>query len=248
MWLVPLLAGLGIAGQGTTPAVLLFFAALGLFLARAPITLWVRGTKPEPRQRRWLGAYLAVGLALGTLVVLRYDRWLLPPMALVATAWLAVHLALARVHRERSVAGQWVGVAGLTLAGPATYYAATGTLGTTAASIWGLSFLYFGYPIYYVKLKMDPIARKSVGTGLRTRLLQGRQVLLYQVMTLAIVTGLAAAQVAPWTALVAFVPATVQVFIGALHPAPQLNLKRLGFTQVGHSIAFGVLLVLAFRL
>lgn len=249
MWLAPALAAVAIAGGGWLHWAIFLAAALALFLARNPMALRVRGVPLGSAQTVWLAAYLAVGLALGAVLVFAYDRWLLVPLGLVATFWLGVHLLLAMARRDRSVAGQWVGVAGLTLAGPAAYYVATGDLGSTGLALWALSFLYFGYPIYYVKFKVDPATRKADPDESGWQKLRlGRQPILYQAFSVALAALLAAFGVAPWAALAALAPATVQVVVGVLRPSPRLSMKRLGFTQVGHSLAFGVLLALAFRL
>ncbi|MBI2866495.1 MAG: YwiC-like family protein [Chloroflexi bacterium] len=245
MWLAPALVGVAITGRG--PQALFLGTALVLFLARYPLTLWARGTPLSVAQRGWLTTYLALGLALGLMLLTRYERWLLLPLAALALAWLAVHFVLARAHKERTVAGQWVGVAGLVLAGPAAYYVGSGSLDAKALSLGILSFLYFGYPIYYVKFRIDPLARKSYQLNLMSKLRLGRQPLLYQALSLALVAGLAGVGVAPWGAFVTFLPATAQVIIGVVRVSPQLSMKRLGFTQVGHSILFAALLTLAFK-
>jgi len=126
---------------------------------------------------------------------------------------------------ERSVAMQLLAVAGLTLTAPAAWYAATGQLDYR---LWLLNGLYFAGGILYVKMHLAAaMARRPAG---RT------PVWIYY-------GALSVVAVLWWPVGAAFGPGIARAVVGVGRLSPVLRIKRLGWTEVAHSLVFGALVV-----
>jgi len=144
----------------------------------------------------------------------------------------------------RSLVAQLIAVAGLTLTAPAAWYTATGNLNQHAWLLWGLNFLYFAGGVLYVKMHVAAAARrKPFETAAEKISWGGTNLTFYGGMALCVV-GLAMARLIPWLATLAFVPVVVRAIIGVGRLSSQLHIKRLGWTEVAHSIVFAALLIL----
>lgn len=170
------------------------------------------------QDRRWLVIWLA-GSVLGAAVLMAV--WRLWWLALVGAA--AAPLAFRRT--ERSLAGQLTAVAGLTMTAPAAWYVATGQW---EYRLWALNALYFAGGVLYVKMHIaTAIAREATGRW---------PVLGYH-------GALAAVAVATRPVGLALLPAVARAVVGVLRLQPRLRIKRLGWTEVGHSVLFGLLVI-----
>lgn len=171
---------------------------------------------------RWTAILLAGSAACVLPLLIVWKLWWLAAFGVVAAP-------LAFRKTERSALMQLLAVLGLTLTAPAAWYAATGKLDYR---LWLLNVLYFAGGIFYVKMHIaTAIARKPAG-----RL----PVAIYY----AALAGLAAWW---WPVGLAFVPVIVRAFVGAARVSPVLRIKRLGWTEVAHSLVFALLLVILWR-
>lgn len=242
MWIMPGIVGAVLAGVNYHLSALLLFAALLLFVGRYPISVWARSrTRSLPLRAASFNLVIGLaGLALTIGLAAVYQRWALFGFGALAALVMALHLRLATTQRERSVAAELLGIVGLGLTGPATYYTASGDIDTQAALSWLLPALFFGTSVFSVKLRVEGYARIKTGKRLRTlaAALAG-----YQAMATTTVVLLASlGAVTPWV-MGAYVPVTVQAIWLARNLKTPPNLKRLGLLWVGHSVLFAILLV-----
>ncbi len=70
--------------------------------------------------------------------------------------------------------------------------------------------------------------------------------LLYQGVALSSIALLSYFELLPALTVVAFLPMTLRVAVDAARREKQLDIKRLGFTLVGHSVVFALLVIGAF--
>ncbi|MBI4294722.1 MAG: YwiC-like family protein [Chloroflexi bacterium] len=249
MLLVPAITGMGIAGGWSARIPLFLGAIFCLYLARYPLFLWSRS--PSSRlPAGWLFS-LAVSLVLGgTLaapLILRYRLWWLLPLGALALAILLFHLYLARRRWDRSVAGEFLGVLGLALSAPAGYYTLTGSLDPRAWLLWLVCAAFFGSSIFYVKMKVEyPLRRRKAVLTSKSQFVAPLWV--YHGGVLATTAILGRLGVVPLWTFLAFLPIAAQALAGGLNLGHRPNLKRLGLTQLGHSLLFAALLIAIFRL
>jgi len=238
------LAGIGVAGHLTLPLVLLLGALVCLALANGPMTALVRCGPADRlvrgRALRWLLVY-AAGTAVFALPLLFTIPWpVLSRFVLLAIAFAVVRVLFVRQSWDRSVAGELVGVAGMSLAGPAVTAIFHSTVQSVDSVLWLLLCLYFGSGVFYVRMR--------VRTGLRNAVRGGRSAracVAYHLLLVGIVAVLGATGVVSWLVGLAFVPALWRVAVG-LGRTGRLNLRRLGWSEVAFAAVFVGVLVLAF--
>jgi hypothetical protein len=174
---------------------------------------------------RWTALLLAGSFASAAPLLLVWRLWWLAVLGAVAAP-------LAFRKTERSVVRQLLAVCGLTLTAPAASYVATGTLDMR---LWLLNILYFAGGVFYVKTHVAAAIQRG---GSKLRL--GAATMIYY-GALAVVAALW------WPVGLAFVPAIVRAFIGVARLTPVLRIKRLGWTEVVHSLVFAALLIATLR-
>jgi hypothetical protein len=192
-------------------------ARLALLLGSV-VSFYLARASWRKRDRRWLVIWLAAS-ALGAAMLI--GVWQLWWLALFGAA--AAPLAFRRT--ERSLAGQLAAVAGLTMTAPAAWYVATGQFDHR---LWALNALYFAGGVLYVKMHLaTAIAREATARW---------PVLGYH-------GALAGVAAATWPVGLALLPAVARAVVGVLRLEPRLRIKRLGWTEVGHSVVFGLLVI-----
>lgn len=228
---------------------LLLMALLALYMARFSLTQWLRFRLGRSQQGTliWLFLYSGLGLLSGSILVLGYGLWALVPMAGLALLSLALYLFLVWKRRDRSSLAELLGVSTLTMSAWASFYTATGSLESTGLVLWLVCFLFFGSSVFYVKMKVETRSRSKNHLTLKQKLVSGKGVVSYQALSLAAILSLIWSGLVPIATVVAFLPITLQRAIGIANLKKKPAIKRLGFTELGHSILFGLLLGLVFR-
>ncbi len=253
MLTIPLALGAAIAPVWQWRVVILFVAALGFFLVRFPLATLVktrkRGTTQAPFLWRWAAIYAVISAGAGGWLVLNQTLWWLAAMGVFGTALVGFHLWLVARRQEMSAVGELAGIMGLTLGAPMAYYVSSGSLDGTAITLWIINALYFGGTVYYIKLKVRQQPRFPKPNKITERLVKAKACLAYQTVALSVVLLFAALRWMPSLAPLAFVPMTLKVLRGAWQwqDRKSLNLVHLGLVEVFHSLAFAVLVIVAFR-
>lgn len=250
MLLVPLFVGAGVASMFDGKVGLLLSAALFAYMARHTLLTLIRFRPGRGMDRRGGLLFLASSALASVsflLLVLR-ERWLLLPLGGGTLLFMALHTIQALKRSERTVHGELLGIAGLTMTAPAAYYVAAGEINAVAFLLWLLNFLYFGQSVFYVKMHVAAHGRQGNFGSLREKLRFGRDCVLYSLAMIAGVLGLCLARLIPPFAWIAFVPISIQTIQGISKLGGKLRIKRLGFIELGHAILFGLVLIAVFRL
>lgn len=242
--LVPYLVGTAVAGTFNLATLLVLIGSLALFLLRQPATVWLRIRRGRGRQsdtpivRRLVFGLSGVALLclLGLLVLgVTAVFWLVLPVA----GLLAVYVAAA-LGRQTSVRVLWMelaGAAGLALAAPAAYVAATGQMTATAWWLWALLALLNVLGVLYVRLRLaDSHSRDA----------DRRSMLAAHLVGVGVVTAVALTGHIPALAILPFVALAGRALWAYPQPRPIPNIKKFGFTEVGVELACGLLLILAY--
>jgi hypothetical protein len=162
----------------------------------------------------------------------------------LALALLAINARQAVRREDRTITGEMMAIAGLTLTAPAAYYAARGGLDTKALWIWALCAVYFASSVFYVKLRVSTINPRSDQARRQSwwRCAGYHAFLLASLVILALTGGLNA------FASIAFVPVLARSFWFLARPVRQINLKRVGWLEMVYSLVFLIFTTLNFRL
>jgi len=251
--LVPLVTGgaIGLLSGGSgLPLIALTVAALALFWLRAPLESWL-GTglvrAQTQQERRSVGITILIlattaGLSLVSLFWQGRNHALLL-LGLAAMAAFVVQGFLRKLGRQTRMLSQVVGTIGLTVTAPAAYYVATGQLNRDAWALWLANFLFAGNQIHFVQLRIHS-ARIS---SWRERLERGRGFLVGELSLATVLLFAWRFRLLPGLAVLAFVPLLVRGVAWFFERQTSLVVRRLGWTELGHAVVFGVWLIVGFH-
>ena len=243
---VSFLSGAASVGRFEVEILIFWVVVTAFFLARHPLSRLARLRAVGPIDADkfnywmyWFVIYLGVGLAATVPLLFYYQLWYLIPMGSVAVLVLLAHLYLSGKRAERRLLGEFLGVFGLTLAAPGAYYVMQGRLDDVGLLLWFWNLLYFTSGIFYVKMRVGCFARKP-----DAHLLLWQCAFYHLLVFFLVTTCVWWGGVSPLF-LIAFLPIVVRAFVGMLIRRRGLNLKRIGYTEIGFTVIFVVFLVLA---
>jgi hypothetical protein len=252
--LIPLVTGavIGIPqGHGAGNLVLFITAALSIFWLRTPVESYfgmglMRIGNAEERAavlRSIAVLSPVVAFSVGALLWNAANLPLLMLGCIGGTAF-AVQSALKLFGRKFRMISQAIGSIGLTSTAAGAYFAVTGRLDERAFAIWFACWLFAGDQIHYVQLRL----RNSKLEGTWKRFEAARGFLLGQVIMMAVVGASIRLEILPVFTIVAFVPVVMRGFLWVIDKRTGLELTKLGFSELGQSLAFGALLCFAYYL
>jgi hypothetical protein len=248
-----LLVGLGVAGRFTVPVLLLLLGVTAWAFANGPITLLARpaaGPGQVARQRQallWLLVYGAVAAAALVPLIALYRMTFLLPFGMAALFFVMVRVYQLRERDERSLGGELIGMAGLTMTAAAAHAVAAEAAQPLGAMLWGLCLLYFGSGIFYVRMRVQGMlaARQGAPASANPAILP---CILYHALLLVVVPLLAVGGFVPWAILLAFALPIWRAAAGLRRHDARLDIKRLGWSEVALTSGFVLLLIGALRL
>jgi hypothetical protein len=253
MLLVPMATGAAVSlmrGGQALPLMVFLLAAMAVFWLRTPLESWL-GTTPlrahtGAERRAMLGFILSLSAVAALMFAALFwggqNRALLPMGAGAMLAFIA-QAALKKLSRRLRMAAQVVGAIGLTATAPAAYIVAAGRFDSVAGALWLANWLFAGDQIHFVQLRIHAARVEGIGGKLR----RGRAFLAGQIGLAAVLIVAAGFGFLPWLALLAFAPVLFRGIGWFLRSAQPLAVRRLGWSELAHAVAFGALLVVAFR-
>lgn len=227
-------------------------AVVAAFCLRTPLENSLPASPFRARtaaERRWV---MAAGAAYAFCAV--FAVWMLArggalnllwKPGLAAVGLFALQAAIKRAGRAHRTPGEVVGAFGLALTAVAGWAVATGQMNAQAVSLWILNGLFAAIQIIYVQFRI----RAARGGEWLANASSRRRFLAGEAFVFLLLIAGARAGLMPALALAAFMPILLDVAAWSLRAAPRpLEIRRLGRTQLAHSILFGLLLIAAFRL
>lgn len=247
------LVGAGVAGRVTVPVVLFLVGITAAAFANGCLAVLARraiGLAQEERRRHalaWLLIYGAVAVAaLGPLLFVFRMAFLLP-FGVGAAIVLVLRAFLIRGRDDRTLVGELVGAAGLTMVGAASHAVAVGEVRPIGAALWVLLFLFFASGVFYVRMRIHGMMAQRKGIASETDAVFW-PCLLYHALLVVLVLVMFLLHFVPWPVLLAFVPALWRAAAGFHHEKARLDVRRLGWSEVAMASTFVLLLIAAFRL
>ena len=247
------LAGVGVAGRVTLPVLLLLVGVTAATFANGSLAILARsnaGEVPEERRRHalvWFVLYGAVTAAAFLPLVVAFRMAFLLPFGMGAAFFLVLRAFLVRERDDRTLIGELVGVAGLTMVGAVAHAVGVEEVQPIGAVLWLLLFLFFAGGIFYVRMRVHGMVAQRKGVTAAPNPAQWPCV-LYHALLIVVVPTLFLAHVIPWPVLLAFAPAVWRAAAGLNRDDARLDLRRLGWSEVAVATAFVLLLIAAFRL
>lgn len=250
MLVVPVWVGIGTTGVVNGPVILFALTAFGFFLLRYPLMLAVKSRAPTARSNalRWSAIYGALTLVFGAALVVLFPNWLLVPLGALGFISIAAYLWNAAHRAEMTTAGEWIGIAGLALGAPGVYLVAMRQLDVTAVALYLLNLFYFGGTVFYVKFKVREQPRLArVSDHWSTLFWAGRVTLAYHLLVLVLVAAFAILGIVPALAPIAFIPVVCKTIGGVATSPSRLNLRRLGLIELGFTVVFALVILMAYH-
>ena len=251
MLYIPLVTAVGVSGTWNVRVLLMALTATLIFLSQRPYSqlLTNRRIRSDARLRQrnliWLAFYWTASGILISLLYFHYGLETLPQFAWIGVPVAAAFTWFLKKKRMRTVAGELVGICGLTLTAPLVHYASVGQVQPVGFWLWGLCILYFTSSVFYVKavvansLKarspsvVEPMYRQLCGS--------------YHLGLLALMAGLVLLDQGPAILPLAFLPVIMRGLLGIRKRNSKLNFARIGWTEVGYSLFFALVTALAIR-
>jgi hypothetical protein len=138
------------------------------------------------------------------------------------------------------MACQLVGAIGLTCTAPAAYYIGTGRLDERAFVLWAANWIFAGNQIHFVQLR---IRAARAGT-FAEKFERGKYFFLAQLLFGAVLASVSFSRILPPLVVIAFIPALVRGTQWFLRKPESLDVRSLGWSEMKHGVAFGILLAL----
>lgn len=242
MLLTSLALGQLVAWTINLPSLYLWLLTLAVFIVREPLAVLWRPRRGDAwsawELRTWVAAMLgAIALLTALLVAGRGPDFLF--LALPAGLLFALQLVWQRTKARWSWPAELVGTAGVTIAAPASYFAAAGSLDRAALSLWSILFAYFAAQVVYVRWRLRAPGQR----------LLGYVALAIQILALVTFLSLGTAGFLPSLLFLAFVPGAAKALLAMRTlSSARKQVTKLGWVEVVYSLVFVLLTVLAYRL
>jgi hypothetical protein len=165
----------------------------------------------------------------------------------LGVAVLVIFLAQAafkKLGRENRWASQLIGSLGLTSTAAGAFYVVTGRLSADAFLLWALNWLFAANQILYVQLRIE--ASRAANRMEKFRF--GRAHLVGEGLTVLLLLDAWLRDMLPPALALAFIPVFYRGTIWFFQKPAPLRIHRLGLSELGHAILFGVLLIAALYL
>lgn len=245
--LVPFACAAILGGSANWLLALLLVSMTALFLWRGSCE--ARGWSTW-RQRPHL-LLLVAATHTGVPLLLRRPR--LAWLACGAAILYAIQLWITAHHREgdrkekRSLTAELVGVTLLTCGAPAAWIVARGSLDGQGVGVWLANLLFFVGGVLYVKYRVRGILAHRAFGHWTERLAFAWPVLGYYLMLIAFLIALIPMRSLPAAVLLAFLPGCLRAVALLFQLGRSFPIRRLGWTEVAHSLVFAVILIVTFR-
>jgi hypothetical protein len=236
MLYTPWVLGALVAWREPGRLALLLLAMTFVFIGRESVLYWWRARanrRDADSAPRMVVIYMALAGACAA-PLLFAGLYGLIPVGLASGLLLLWNAGQAVKREERTVTTEVIGIAGLSLTAPAAYYVAMGSWNWMAASLWLASVLYFASSVFYVKLRVLTAHAKRPEPVLRAR----QQCLAYHAVLVVTVATLVAAGHWHFFLLPAYLPIVARAAYHLIRPAPELVLKKVGYTELGYSLVW----------
>ena len=247
------LVGAGVAGRVTLPVALFLVGITAAAFANGSLAILARSSASEgQRERRrraltWFVLYGAVAATALLPLLFLFRMTFLLPFGMTAAFFLLLRAYLIREGDDRTLIGELVGAAGLTMVGAVAHAVGLGEVRPISAVLWLLLFLFFASGVFYVRMRVHELATRRRGATPGSNPVRWPCV-VYHALLIIVVPALFLARLVPWQVLLAFAPAVWRAAAGLNQEETRLDLRRLGWSEVALALAFVILLIAAFRL
>ena len=246
------LVGVGVAGHMTLAAALLLVGITAAVFANGSLSILARWRASEgQRERRryaltWFLLYGAIAAAALGPLLLFFGMTFLLLFGVGAACFLSLRVFLIRERDDRTLTGELVGAAGLTMGGPVAHAVSVGEVQAVSLILWLLLFLFFASGVFYVRMRIHRMVSQRKEASASNR--EWWPCVLYHMVLIIVIPALLWARLVPWPVFLAYAPAVWRAAAGLSREETRLELRRLGWSEVALAAVYVIILVAAFHL
>ncbi len=243
---IPLICGVSYAKQFSMDSIFIVLASLSFFLAYVPMQYLLKSIIKKSLTREkifqsafWATIYASAGIIFFLPIILKGNVEI-AFIGIIAAVFFALNF-LWTMHHPKTIVGDLLAVAGLTLSAPLGYYAAGKTLYSTAILLWCIHFLYFSGAVFYVHMKISAVSLKKNECNLAEKISVGKYTIAYVIFSAILLAVLFSYTIISVGVLVAFVPLYVHCIYGTFMLSSEVHFKKVGFALLFHSVFYAII-------
>lgn len=244
--LVPPFTALLSLREFSSVTILFLFALLSAFLIARPAEIWFQdliNKRPQSSKRKnaffWLTAYTVSAIIFTLLLLIINGSYGLLIFGAAGIAMILISQLL-QAKYGKTIGRDLAGIAGLTLGAPTAYYVHTGMINSFAWQLWLFNLLFFASGAFYVHSlieqsgKQEDFRRLNLSSKFFLNLSYHIMLIIFLIIFISNNSLL--------TPALAFIPMIVHVFLSMIFVKGKANFKKIGFTLLGYSIFFGIVI------
>jgi hypothetical protein len=243
--------GGGISGRG----ILGFFGLLLLFLSRQPMHLILKMYFSEVSLQRikrgelWPAFLLFFGVGVGIFLwlIIRFGLGEVIIIGLIALFLFLFHTCLALYRKERTLIGELLGVALLTISAPVGVVLSGGKFSKGTLILWLLNIFYFAGSIFYIKMRKKAARTRKRIPSFPFNINLVKECLAYIVLLIIILVLLVFTKSVPVLVPLAFIPMVIHTLWSIIVLRPKFEIMKQGLVQTSLSLIFCVLIVIFWK-
>ena len=252
MLLVPLATGAVAALRSSVNggALALFIvAAMSLFWLRTPVESWLDTSpiKAQTKDERAFVLKAIAGIGVVAAVSIAALLWSVQVRGLltigaIAGLAFAIQAGVKKLGRKGRMPAQIIGAVGLTSTAAGAYYVAAGKVDRIAVELWLANWLFAGDQIHFVQVRI----RSSRAANMDEKMKQGLPFFCGQVGLIGVILAACRFGLFSDAMALAFLPVLVRGTLWFVRRYRPLDVHKLGFSELTHSLIFGALLCASF--
>ncbi len=230
------------------PFVLLFVASLSGFLLRENISFYFKLSKKDKRRKFLIKVSLIYLILISftfLLLIFLFKKFLLIPISFLAFLITLISLYFSSRKKELTVPSEIFGIFGLSLSLPAFYYISSNYFDLNVLYLFIFAFLFFTGSVFHVRYLVRN--KNILSENFFKRLKVGLNSISYHTLFFILSVYLSTESLLPQYSYIAVIPTLLKSYYFVLRKFNKpLPIKKIGFTELFHSIIFLILITILF--
>lgn len=252
--LVPFLTGALIKEKPGLPTLLLLICIISLYLLRGCGDLYFSNQYKEKERIQNFNHfyYYTFSIALlflitTALLIFYFQFWNLLFLGLLVLFLFGLYYLLLLSKQSSRINQELIALFGLTLTAPAAYYVTTEKWNNNIILLWILNIIFFQLGLLYVHNKIALYKKRKLIVNLRDKLLFSKILIGSWCVSLISLYYIIYADLVRPGYFILLLPMTIHIIAGTFFNKKELNIKRMGYLQVGQDIFFIIIIIYLFR-
>lgn len=252
--LVPFFSGAFLRGKPGFSVLLLFICIISLYLLRGCGEFYLSNRIKETKNYKniyyfyFLIVFISfLFIAASTLLLFYFKYRNLLLLGAIAFFLIVFYYFVVFSKQKRKIYQELIVIMALTLNAPAAYYVTNRIWDNNVLLLWILNYIFFQLGLLYVHNKIG-LHKKRIQTGSYwEKLLFSKNLAAGWCFSFLVLYVLSLAGYISYLLFIIFLPITIHIIGGVFFGKGGLNIKRMGYFQVGQDIFFLINLVCFFR-